>query len=131
MDDMNDIGIRMTPQRIAVLEFLKGNKEHPSADDIYKKVKERYPTISVATVYNTLEALKRTGKVIELKIDPSRKRYDPDTRQHHHMICQKCKRISDIHIDIPIDLPDDQIDDFDIMNNHVEFYGLCKKCKNS
>lgn len=131
MHKINDIGIRLTPQRIAVLEFLEGNREHPSADDIYKKVKKRYPTISFATVYNTLETLKRTGNVTELTIDPSRRRYDPDTRHHHHMICLKCKRINDINIDISIDLPDDQIDDFKVMKNHIEFYGLCKECKNN
>jgi Fur family peroxide stress response transcriptional regulator len=128
MNKIKDIGIRLTPQRIAVLEYLDGNKDHPSAEDIYKNVQQRFPTISFATVYNTLETLKRRGNVLELTIDPARKRYDPDVRQHHHMICLQCKKINDVHIDIHVEIPDEQADNFKVMKNHIEFYGLCRDC---
>ncbi|MEE9523775.1 MAG: Fur family transcriptional regulator [Thermodesulfovibrionales bacterium] len=128
MNKMKDIGIRLTPQRMAILEYLEGNKEHPSAEDIYKDIIQRFPTMSFATVYNTLETLKRIGNVRELTIDPVRKRYDPDTSSHHHMICTECKRIYDVHIDIHVEIPDEQADNFKVINNHIEFYGLCKEC---
>ena len=130
MNKIRDIGIRLTPQRIAVLEYLEGNMGHPSAEDIYKHVKKIFPTISFATVYNTLETLKRTGNVMELTLDPTRKRYDPDIRHHHHLICLRCQRINDVHIDVHVEIPFEQADDFKVLNNHIEFYGLCKACTN-
>ncbi|MGZ6236918.1 MAG: Fur family transcriptional regulator, partial [Syntrophales bacterium] len=66
--------IRLTPQRLAILEYLEGNKSHPSASDIYKAVSETHPMMSFATVYNTLDSLKEKKQVLELSIDPQKKR---------------------------------------------------------
>ncbi|MBT9168785.1 MAG: Peroxide operon regulator [Syntrophomonadaceae bacterium] len=66
MEKYKDIGLKLTPQRLAILDCLDGNKEHPSAEDIYKDVSKRFPTMSFATVYNTLEALRQRGGILEL-----------------------------------------------------------------
>ena len=79
MEKYRDIGFKLTPQRIAILDYLEGNKDHPSADDIYKAVSEKFTTMSLATVYTTLAALKERGNVLELTVDPDKKRYDPTT----------------------------------------------------
>ena len=121
--------LRMTPQRAAILAFLGGNTAHPSADDIYLAVKERYPTMSFATVYNTLQALKRVGGVRELRIDATRRRYDPNTRAHHHLICEVCGRIVDIHADYDLAIPQDVADAFDVADCRVEFFGTCHPCR--
>lgn len=102
---------------------------HPSAEDIYMAVKKEFPTMSFATVYNTLEALKNKGNVQELKIDSGKKRYDPDCSRHHHLICTKCKNIVDIFKDFKLSLTDDLTEGFDMLGNNIEFYGVCRDCK--
>lgn len=118
--------LKLTPQRIAILDYLKGNKTHPSAEDIYKAVSKRFPTISLATVYNTLSALKTHGQLLKLNIDPSRVRYDPNTSPHHHLICNRCKTIMDVESDCRFTLPKTT---FEVTGGHVEFYGVCQKCR--
>ncbi|UCH80170.1 MAG: transcriptional repressor [Nitrospiraceae bacterium] len=129
MQKYRDMGIKLTPQRLAILEYLEGNEDHPSADDIYTEIKKKFPMMSFATVYNTLETLKKRGDLVELTIDPERRHYDPDTRHHHHLICRKCKKILDIHRDFSIEIPEDQKGTFEVLGNHIEFYGICPSCK--
>jgi Fur family peroxide stress response transcriptional regulator len=126
MGKNGNFSFRSTPQRMAILDYLEGNKEHPSADDIYKAVSKRFPTMSFATVYNTLSALKNRGRLLELTIDPDKKRFDPETSPHHHLMCIKCRQILDVQMDYRVALPDSG---FEIIGNHIEFYGICPKCK--
>jgi len=128
MDNYRHLNIKLTPQRLAILNFLKGNITHPSADEIYKAVIKRFPTMSFATVYNTLEALKTIDNVKELKIDSNKKRYDPDTSNHHHLICVKCKSIVDIYKDFEINLSDELTSGFEVLGKNIEFHGVCEKC---
>ena len=129
MNKYKDIGLKLTPQRLAILDFLEGNTSHPSAEDIYRVLHEKYPTMSLATVYNTLDTLKLRGRVLELSIDPGKKRFDPNTKQHNHLICVKCKKVIDIHEKFNVDLSGSLIPDFDILGHHIEFYGVCDACK--
>jgi len=129
MKKYRDLGLKLTPQRLAILSCLEGNTEHPSAEEIYRKVSKRYPTMSFATVYNTLEALRQRGVVLELTIDPEKKRFDPNTEPHHHLICLRCKRIIDIKRTYDLSIPRDDTQDFQILGNHIEFYGICPKCR--
>ncbi|MBI5676105.1 MAG: transcriptional repressor [Nitrospirae bacterium] len=128
MEKYRNIGIKLTPQRLAILNYMEGNKSHPSADTIYSAVSKKFPTMSVATVYNTLEALKNKGALQELTIEPGKKRYDPDITSHHHLICTECKDIIDIFKKFKLDLSDSMANGFDIKGNHIEFYGICSKC---
>lgn len=129
MDKYRDIGIKLTPQRLAILDFLQGNICHPSAEDIFAEVKKRFPTMSFATVYNTLEALKNKQRLLEINIDSQRKRFDPNPVPHHHVICLKCKKIDDVHKEFQLELPKTITDKFKITGNHIDFYGLCESCK--
>lgn len=129
MRKYRELGIKLTPQRLAIIKFLENHKNHPSAEDIYKAVKKKYPMMSFATVYNTIEALKNSGGLLELTIDPGRKRYDPDISYHHHLICNNCKKIMDIHAEYSLDIPDHARESFEILGNHIEFYGICNDCK--
>ena len=121
--------MKMTPQRMAIMGFLEGNRSHPSAEDVFASVSKRFPFMSLATVYNTLERLSKDGKLLELSIDPGRKRYDPDTRPHHHIICTSCGKVADIHHEFDLLVPEGNNSGFSIRSNHVEFYGLCPECK--
>lgn len=129
MEEYRHLNIKLTPQRIAILNYLRGNTAHPSAEDIYKAVKKQFPTMSFATVYNTLEALRNKGNIQELKIDSSKKRYDPDCSKHHHLICNKCKNIVDIFKDFKLTLSDDLTEGYELLGNSIEFFGICRNCQ--
>ncbi|MBI5345103.1 MAG: transcriptional repressor [Deltaproteobacteria bacterium] len=124
-------GFKLTPQRIAILKFLEGNTSHPTADDIYQEIRKGCPTVSFATVYNTLEALSRRGELLEVTINPERKHFDPNHEPHHHIMCNVCKRIEDIFVDysVGLKLPAHISEGFSVLGNHVDFYGICKNCK--
>lgn len=124
-------GFKLTPQRLAILKFLEGNTSHPTAEEIYTEIRKKYPTVSFATVYNTIEALRDRGEVIEITIDPDRKHFDPNPRPHHHIMCSVCKRVSDIFMDYSesLTLPESVSREFTITGNHVDFYGICSRCR--
>jgi Fur family transcriptional regulator, peroxide stress response regulator len=128
-DKYRDLGLKLTPQRIAILDYLSGNRAHPSAEDVYRAVRRRFATMSFATVYNTLETLKRCGMVVELTGDPEKKRFDPDSRPHHHLICTGCRKIVDVHVEYRLPVADRDRSGFDITGNHIEFLGICPACK--
>jgi len=120
---------KRTSQRLAILDYLKGNTSHPSAEDIYRTVSKKNGSMSFATVYNTLNTLAKAGTLRELTIDPERKRYDPDTSQHHHLICVLCGMIVDVPAGVTVDLPGSMAHDFTLLGSHIEFYGQCASCK--
>ncbi len=121
--------MKQTPQRLAIIEYLNENKTHPTAGDVYKAVSERFPTMSFATVYNTLEKLKEKGMVVELSIDTGKKRFDSDLRPHHHLLCIRCREIFDVFQDYQLQLPEDEFKGFELVGIHVDFYGICRRCK--
>jgi Fur family peroxide stress response transcriptional regulator len=124
-----DLGFKRTPQRIAILDYLEGNRSHPSAEDVYRAVLRKFPTMSFATVYNTLETLMRCGMLAELTGDPEKKRFDPNLRPHHHLICTRCRKIVDVHIEYRLPVSDGDRAGFEITGNHIEFLGICPDCK--
>jgi len=121
--------LKMTPQRLAILAYLKDNTEHPSAETIFEEMKKKFPTMSFATVYNTLSTLGKTGRLRELTIDPGKMRFDPNIEPHHHLICIRCRKIVDVKVDYGLKLPYPVKKGFEIVGNHIEFYGICSKCK--
>ncbi len=125
-----DKGLKLTPQRIAILDFLDGNTDHPSAEEIFSGIKQTNPTISFATVYNTIQALRERGELVEVTIDPERKHYDPNPEPHHHLICSKCGKIGDVFEDFTdaLKLPQELLGKFSVTSNHVNFYGACINC---
>jgi Fur family peroxide stress response transcriptional regulator len=125
-------GLKITPQRLAVSKILSDNRSHPSAEEIYMKVRKDYPTISLATIYQTLDTLEHVGGIRVLRFDKRRTRYDPDLSIHHHLICSRCHKIMDLHHDYSksLRLPRALRDRFEINGFNVIFYGVCEECKN-
>ncbi len=122
-------GMKITPQRIAILEILEDNTSHPSAEQIYQELNQRYPSISFTTVYNTLETLCKIGQVQMLNIDHERRHYDPDTSTHHHAMCRHCGHIMDVFEDYSdLRAPRQLKDSFTIQAHQVQFYGVCHRC---
>ncbi|MBI5694533.1 MAG: transcriptional repressor [Nitrospirae bacterium] len=121
--------IKMTPQRAAIMEYLEGSMSHPSADEIYAEVHKKYPMMSFATVYNTLDALKKQNMVWELSIDGDRRRYDTKTEPHDHLVCVDCRSIVDIGHNGHGCLAGEETHGYKILREHVEYFGLCPKCQ--
>ncbi len=124
-------GFKRTPQRLAILAYLEGNTSHPSADDIFNALAGKERTLSFATVYNTLNTLSKAGALREITIDSSRKRYDPNTGAHNHIICVSCKKVVDVPQEIPVELPREVARNFAVLGKHIEFYGICQACRKS
>ncbi len=123
---LKEANYRLTPQRMAIIDILIGDKSHPSADAIYEKVKKKYPMISFSTVYNTLEILKKLGEIMELTIRENKINYDPNTEFHHHFLCERCGRIEDIFQ--KIEIRTDYIKNYKIEKYRIYFYGVCSNC---
>ncbi len=124
-------GLKVTPQRIAILRYLEGNRAHPSVEDIHRDVVREYPTISLATVYNTLDTLEQIREIQAITIDPSRKHYDPDTSAHHHALCNQCRAIQDVFApeDGSWQVPEGATNGFRIDSASVYFRGVCHRCR--
>ncbi len=91
---LREKGVKVTPQRIAIIDYLEEFKNHPTAEDIYLAIIKNYPTISFATVYNTLDKLEEIDEIVKLKItDDNKVNYEYDYHPHHHFFCKKCKNI--------------------------------------
>ncbi len=123
-------GMKITPQRLMIFKVLEKNTSHPSAEEVYNKVKKIYPTVSFTTIYKTLETLRNIGEIKELIIDEHRKHYDPNIDIHHHYICSHCKKIVDIFEDFSpyIKLPDSLRTDYTVTGFQISFQGVCKEC---
>lgn len=128
---LKENGYKVTPQRLAVFNVLKNTKEHPSADSIYAKLQPMYPTMSLATVYKSLEVFKALGIVQELNVGEGSFRYDYNTSQHPHIICTKCGRVDDIDDKMIFGLSGivESKTGYKLIKQQLYFYGYCPKCK--
>ncbi|HHT9111408.1 MAG TPA: Fur family transcriptional regulator, partial [Candidatus Brocadiaceae bacterium] len=117
-------------QRLMIFKVLEKNTSHPSAEEVYNKVKKIYPAVSFTTIYKTLETLRDIGEIKELIIDEDRKHYDPNIDIHHHYICSHCKKILDIFEDFSphVKLPDSLKSDYTVTGFQISFQGVCKEC---
>lgn len=118
---------RLTPQREAILRFLEGNTSHPSAEDIYARLRRKFPGMSFATVYNTLQSLLGRGDLIEVRIDRGRARFDPGLKPHHHLLCVRCGAITDLPERAPV-RPAGLPRGYRLLSSNIEFYGICPAC---
>jgi len=125
-------GLRMTPQRLAVLKILALSDGHPSVEMIYKKVKSDFPTTSLATIYKTVNLLKELGQVVELDFSGESNRYDGNRPYPHpHLICTKCNTVSDPNVDALGELSKElaKKTGYKIVNHRLDFFGICSRCQ--
>lgn len=130
MTTLKKSGVRITPQRHAVLEFLLTSMTHPTADEIYKALESKFPSMSVATVYNNLRILKELGLVKELTYGDDSSRFDSNISDHYHIICEDCGKIVDFHYPTldEIESLAEKVSGFAISHHRMELYGKCDKC---
>ena len=126
---------RMTLQRRVILEEVKKDHSHPTADAIYERVRKRLPRISMGTVYRNLDVLASCGLIHKIEPGLSQMRFDGDTHDHYHLTCTRCGKIEDA----PIDVSDDTLETLEnalghltrygIFGHKLEFLGLCRECQ--
>ncbi len=131
VDTLKDAGVRITPQRHAILEYLIQTLSHPTADEIYKALESKFPNMSVATVYNNLRVFKNAGLVKELTYGDSSSRFDCVTTDHYHVICEDCGKIVDFSypgLD-EVENVAEHVTGFKVNNHRMEVYGTCPDCQ--
>jgi Fur family peroxide stress response transcriptional regulator len=124
-------GYKATPQRIAICRFAISSREHPSVRRIHEEVKEVHPTVSLATVYKTLQILTEIGLVQELDFPKSQARFDSYVEPHINLVCLRCSKIRDV------DDPAAQeiiarvatTAEFTWTGQRLDIYGICKTCR--
>lgn len=127
---LKESGVRITPQRHAILEFLISSETHPTADDIYKALEADFPNMSVATVYNNLRVFRNAGLVKELTYGDSSSRFDFVTHDHYHIICDHCGKIVDFHHPglEEVEHLASHVTGFEVNSHRLEVYGTCPDC---
>lgn len=119
--------IRLSHQRMKILEHMCQNRNHPTADQIYTALHEEEPTLSKTTVYNTLHMLAERGLIREVSIENNETRYDIITEDHGHFKCTQCGTVSDFCIDIE-SLTSNDLSAFEVSDKNVYFRGICPAC---
>lgn len=125
-----EAGLKITPQRVAIFEYLYTTDIHPSVEDIYDYVTRRFPSVSMTTVYNTLQTMVELGELEEIAISHERRNFDIHLQPHAHIICLRCRRIEDVYGEGLDDscLPDEVKKRYRILGQRLYFYGLCNRC---
>lgn len=132
LDKLRSLDFRITPQRLAVLRILSASEDHPTAEQIFEKVKTEFPTTSLATIYKTIALLKSLNEVLELGFPDGSNRYDGNKPfPHPHVVCVRCRKIMDPEL-ISLDELKDEISKktgFRIQHHRLDFFGLCRECQ--
>ena len=89
-------GLKLTPQRIAIVREIAADPTHPTAQELFERLRPAQPSMSFATVYNTLDALASAGLCVALSLAPGPSRFDPNMRPHHHPVCDRCGLVRDV-----------------------------------
>lgn len=95
LEDLKRAGLKMTPQRIAIVRLFAVDESHPTAQALFERLRPEFPSMSFATVYNTLDALATAGLSGTIRLGNAA-RFDPNTTAHHHAVCDKCGAVRDV-----------------------------------
>ena len=130
---LEERGLRLTSQRLAIAEYVMKTRSHPSVLDIYEHVRKTYPTLSLATVYKTLDLLQEMGVLYKMSATKNgSSRYETSTEPHINLMCKHCNRIIDLN------LPKEMVErlfkyvdpeSFEVHFVGIEFFGVCNECK--
>ena len=129
MENIKDLGL--TKQREVVLQVIRETDSHLTANEVFDKSKQLLPTISFATVYNSLRYLKDAGHIAEISFGSGASRFDSLTSRHDHAICTKCGKLVDMEIELPDEVVNFavQFSEFKIESIELTLRGLCPECK--
>ena len=130
---LREKGFRVTPQRLAICEFVLSSKKHPTVEQVYKVVQKEHPTISLATVYQTLHLLAEIGMLQELGFSNGCSRYDPNNSPHINIICKNCGKIQDYESESVRKFLSQITEELKrtLIVQHLEIYTYCDQCEKS
>ena len=124
-------GIRITPQRLAIAEAVLNSTDHPTVQQIYERVHDHFPSMTLATIYSTLRVLERSGLIQELPFERM-SRFDANTDPHINLVCIKCENVMDADVgqDVVVRLRNriSSQTEFEVAWQRVDFYGWCLRC---
>jgi Fe2+ or Zn2+ uptake regulation protein len=125
--------VRFTKQRQAVLEAVRSSTQHPDAAHVFDAVRRVVPSISLGTVYRSLDALVREGRLIQVQQPGQPTRYDARLEDHAHFVCDTCGDVFDVMTAFPelISVAASSLNGFEVTEVRVQFHGTCKRCKHS
>jgi len=129
---LQELGYRLTPQRLMVLEMIAESTDHISAEDIYERIKPRYPHINISTIYRTLELLKQLGLVTVTDMGDGRITYHyADKGHHHHLICHQCGAKLELDESLLGPLKKTLMKEcgFQADLRHLAIFGRCRACQ--
>ena len=122
--------IKPSYQRIKILEYLTTKRNHPTVDKIFIDLVKEVPTLSKATVYNTLNLFKKANLASVVTIENNETKYDAKVASHGHFKCESCGNIYDFEVNID-NLPTDSLKHFKINERNIYFKGICPRCLNN
>ncbi|HXE75030.1 MAG TPA: transcriptional repressor [Candidatus Xenobia bacterium] len=127
---MSPTQVRRTKQRQLVLEAVLASDDHPTAAQVYQRVRRRYPGIAYATIYNALRWWVDRGALREFTFGDAAARYDRNRDRHDHAICTRCGRLLDVSVRLPKKVFEEvrRRTGLEIASHHVQFLGLCGNC---
>lgn len=128
---LREKGLKVTPQRLAIYHMLLHTDEHPNAETIYHSLVADNPTMSLATVYKTMDYFKQLGLVQELNVGDSCSHYDANVNCHPHVVCLSCGKVSDLYCEDLTDIfhKSSCSIDFQVAYEQLILYGTCHACK--
>ena len=126
-------GYKATPQRIAICRITLNSRAHPSVQKVYEEVKKIHPTVSLATVYKTLEVLRDVNLVQEINLPKGQARFDSYMTPHINLVCLKCGKITDLDDRIIQEIARKVTSStkFKPTGQRVDVYGVCQKCSST
>jgi Fur family transcriptional regulator, peroxide stress response regulator len=128
---LREKGARITPQRVAILSAVSKSGNHPDADAIYRRVSREHPHISRDTVYRTLSLMEEMGIIGAILFVGNSKRYDPNTENHHHLVCIRCRKVIDFSAPLfdRLKPPPFTTNRFQVLRTTVHVEGICDECR--
>ncbi|CAN5730649.1 Fur family transcriptional regulator [soil metagenome] len=128
-DRFRSQGLKVTPQRQAIFRILHGSHVHPTAESVHAEVRRDMPTVSLRTVYQTLNDLTAMGEISQIDVGLGSSRFDPNLAPHHHLVCDGCGRVDDVAVDQPeIVMPAGSSSGFELRRTEIVFRGRCASC---
>jgi Fur family ferric uptake transcriptional regulator len=128
---LRQLGLRVTPQRLLVLEALSSSTTHITADEIMRWTAQRYPAINLATIYRTLDVLTSAGLVSQTDLGSGASEYElVGDSVHHHLVCERCGAVTEIDDTVFVPVRERLLRDFGfrVSARHIGLFGLCKAC---
>lgn len=129
-DTCKETGLKLTHQRYEIYRELAATNDHPSAEELHKRVQKRVPAIALDTVYRTLSTFVEFGLAAKVQVAEDHARFDANVEPHHHCICTRCRQIVDFKWELfdytePPGAPSQW---GDILSKHVVLVGVCREC---